>query len=50
MISFEMPEKIQQTVNLMTMVADNMMRPVARHFDEHEHEVPWDYINLRTTP
>ncbi len=46
MISFEMPEKIQQTVNLMTMVADNMMRPVARHFDEHEHEVPWDYINF----
>ncbi len=46
MISFEMPEKIQQTVTLMTMVAENMMRPVARHFDEHEHEVPWDYINF----
>lgn len=46
MISFEMPEKIQQTVTLMTMVAENMMRPVARHFDEHEHEIPWDYINF----
>jgi acyl-CoA dehydrogenase len=46
MISFEMPEKIQHTVNLMTMVAENMMRPVARHFDEHEHEIPWDYINF----
>jgi acyl-CoA dehydrogenase len=23
-----------------------MMRPVARHFDEHEHEIPWDYINF----
>ncbi len=46
MISFEMPEKVRHTVNLMTMVAENMMRPVSRHFDEHEHEVPWDYINF----
>jgi len=46
MISFEMPEKVQHTVNLMTMVAENMMRPVARHFDEREHEIPWDYINF----
>lgn len=46
MISFDMPEKVRHTVNLMTMVAENMMRPVARHFDEHEHEVPWDYINF----
>jgi acyl-CoA dehydrogenase len=46
MISFEMPEKIQQNVTLMTMVAENMMRPVSRYFDDHEHEVPWDYINF----
>ncbi len=46
MISFEMPEKIQQTVTLMTMVAENMMRPVSRYFDDHEHEIPWDYINF----
>ena len=46
MISFETPEKIQHTVNLITMVAENMMRPVARYFDDHEHEVPWDYINF----
>ena len=46
MISFEMPEKVQHTINLMTMVAENMMRPVARHFDEREHEIPWDYINF----
>lgn len=46
MISFEMPDKIRNTVTLMTMVAENMMRPVARHFDEHEHEIPWDYINM----
>jgi acyl-CoA dehydrogenase len=23
-----------------------MMRPVSRYFDEHEHEIPWDYINF----
>ena len=46
MISFEMPEKLQQTVTLMTMVAENMMRPSLATYDEHEHEIPWDYINF----
>jgi acyl-CoA dehydrogenase len=46
MISFEIPEKVQHTVTLMTMIAENMMRPVARYFDDHEHEIPWDYINF----
>jgi acyl-CoA dehydrogenase len=23
-----------------------MMRPHSRYFDEHEHEIPWDYINF----
>jgi len=46
MISFEIPEKVQHTITLMTMVAENMMRPVARYFDDHEHEIPWDYINM----
>jgi acyl-CoA dehydrogenase len=30
----------------METVAENMMRPVSRHFDEHEHEIPWDYIEF----
>jgi len=46
MISFEMPESIRKTAVLMETIADNMMRPVARYFDEHEHEIPWDYINF----
>ncbi len=46
MISFEIPEKVKHTITLMTMVAENMMRPVARYFDDHEHEIPWDYINM----
>lgn len=46
MISFEMPEPIRKTVVLMETVAENMMRPVARYYDENEHEIPWDYVNF----
>lgn len=46
MISFEMPESIRKNVVVMQTVAENMMRPFARYFDEHEHEIPWDYINF----
>ena len=46
MISFEMPEKVQFAANLMETVAENMMRPVSRYFDDHEHEIPWDYIEF----
>src|SRR5512135_216769 len=46
MIDFEIPEVIGQTRNALETVAINMMRPVSRHFDEHEHEIPWDYINF----
>lgn len=46
MISFEMPEKIEQAVVLAETIAENMMRPVSRYFDEHEHEIPWDYIEF----
>lgn len=46
MISFETPSSIVNTKNALQMVAENMMRPVSRHFDEHEHEIPWDYIHF----
>jgi acyl-CoA dehydrogenase len=46
MIEFEMPKPIAQQCYALTTVAENMMRPVARYFDEHEHEIPWDYINF----
>ncbi len=49
MISFEMPEKISQQRNALQTVAENMMRPVSRQFDEQEHEIPWDYINFMHT-
>ncbi len=46
MISFEIPESIVKTVTMIEAVATEMMRPQARYYDEHEHEVPWDYINF----
>jgi len=49
MIEFEVPEKIAGVMNVIETVAVNMMRPVARYFDENEHEIPWDYINFMQT-
>jgi acyl-CoA dehydrogenase len=49
MIEFEIPEKIAGVCTVIKSVADNMMRPVSRYFDEHEHEIPWDYITFMQT-
>lgn len=54
MIDFEAPKPIAQQSFALQTVAENMMRPVSRYFDEQEHQIPWDYINfmhmaMRTT-
>jgi acyl-CoA dehydrogenase len=46
MISFEMPDSMRKQTVMLRTVAENMMRPVSRHFDEEEHAIPWDYINF----
>ena len=46
MIDFSTPKPIEKQMVALQTVAENMMRPVSRYFDEHEHEVPWDYINF----
>ncbi len=46
MIDFEMPSPIAKQRVMLQTVAENMMRPVSRQMDEHEHEIPWDYINF----
>ena len=46
MISFDMPKPIINMFNMTQTVAENMMRPISRYFDDHEHEIPWDYINF----
>ncbi len=46
MIDFEPPKPIAQQSFALKSVAENMMRPVSRYFDENEHEIPWNYINF----
>ncbi len=46
MIDFSTPKPIEKQMVALQTVAENMMRPVSRYFDENEHEVPWDYINF----
>jgi acyl-CoA dehydrogenase len=47
MIDFELPPRIQQLKDMLYQVAINVMRPVAREMDEHEHErSPDNFINL----
>src|SRR5262245_22975665 len=46
MIDFELPTPIQRQVQLLTMLGQQVMRPIARYYDEHEGERPWDYINM----
>jgi acyl-CoA dehydrogenase len=46
MIDFETPSVIERNVAMMKMLAEGMMRPVARQLDENEHEKPWNYINM----
>jgi acyl-CoA dehydrogenase len=46
MIEFDAPKPIAQQSFVLKTVAENMMRPVSRYFDENEHQIPWDYINF----
>ncbi|HYF65243.1 MAG TPA: acyl-CoA dehydrogenase family protein, partial [Herpetosiphonaceae bacterium] len=44
-IEFTLSESIATQTQMAQMMAEQMMRPVSRHFDEHEHEIAWDFIN-----
>ena len=46
MIEFDAPKPISQQSFVLKTVAENMMRPVSRFYDENEHQIPWDYINF----
>ncbi|KPV52266.1 acyl-CoA dehydrogenase, partial [Kouleothrix aurantiaca] len=46
MIDFELPTPIERQMQLLGMLGEQVMRPVARYYDEHEGERPWDYINM----
>jgi acyl-CoA dehydrogenase len=46
MISFETPREIEERLAFVRQVAAGVMRDNARRYDEHEHEIPWDFVNL----
>jgi acyl-CoA dehydrogenase len=46
MINFEIPERISNELQMAKMVAQQVMRAKSRYYDEHEHERPWEYINI----
>src|SRR5512141_2161814 len=48
-IEFESPKPITQMQVVLKTVAEEMMRSHSRYFDEHEHEIPWDYIEFMHT-
>jgi len=40
MISFETPEMVDQVRNMLQGMVNNIVRPIARYYDDHEHERP----------
>lgn len=45
MVDFELPKSLTQMRGLIRQLAIHKLRPVAREWDEKEHEVPWPVIN-----
>jgi acyl-CoA dehydrogenase len=44
MIDFEIEPSVLKRVKMFHMVADSVMRPISREFDEKEHEEPTQYF------
>jgi acyl-CoA dehydrogenase len=44
-IDFEFEPQTLRRVELYHTIAEQMMRPISREYDEREHEKPWDFIN-----
>ena len=44
MIEFELSDKVKGARDMTHMVAEQMMRPISREYDEREHEKPWDFL------
>jgi len=45
-IEFETPKPIAQQQFVLKTVAEEMMRSVSRQLDEHEHTIPYNYIEF----
>ncbi|MFW6414787.1 MAG: acyl-CoA dehydrogenase family protein [Thermodesulfobacteriota bacterium] len=50
MISLELPEKLQNVQQSMRQMAESMFRPIARKYDELEHEYPNELEAFRNMP
>jgi len=46
MIDFELSPRIKGTRNMIHMFAESAVRPIARQYDEQEHEKPWDLLKM----
>src|SRR5438477_9010902 len=46
MIDFELSDGIQTQRQMVHANAEQAMRPIAREYDEREHEKPWDFLNM----
>ena len=44
MIDFELEPQTAERARLYHAVAEQMMRPISREYDEREHEKPWDFF------
>ena len=43
MIDFELEPQLVKLLDVFHTSAEQMMRPISRHFDENEHEEPWQF-------
>ena len=46
MISFENSERIKEQQQYAETIAREHMRPQARYYDDHEHELPWEFARF----
>ena len=46
MISFEIPPFIDNQMQMIRMVAEQVMRPYSRQLDENEHERPEAFVRM----
>jgi acyl-CoA dehydrogenase len=44
-MDFSLSEAALMRRQMLRMVAESLMRPIARQFDEEEHTEPWDFFN-----
>src|SRR5216684_1861033 len=45
MIDFEFEPQVLNQLKMYHSIAERMMRPISRDYDEREHEKPWDFFN-----